>query len=75
MVSGAPCFFEEEKVSRRILGLLCAALFFATGVSAQPKKLKIHISVDMEGITGVVTEAQLGPGGFEYERFRQFIKS
>jgi len=35
------------------------------------KKLKIYISVDMEGVAGVVTADQLGPTGFEYERFRQ----
>jgi D-amino peptidase len=27
----------------------------------------------MEGVVGVVTDAQLGPGGFEYERFREFM--
>jgi D-amino peptidase len=27
----------------------------------------------MEGIAGVVTADQLGPGGFEYERFRHFM--
>src|SRR5689334_4202385 len=37
------------------------------------KKLKIYISVDMEGVAGVVTADQLGPGGFEYERFRHFM--
>jgi D-amino peptidase len=40
---------------------------------AQPRKLKVHISVDMEGVAGVVTEAQLGPEGFEYARFREFM--
>lgn len=35
--------------------------------------MKIHISVDMEGIAGVVTNDQLGPGSFEYERFRNFM--
>jgi D-amino peptidase len=35
--------------------------------------LKIYISADMEGVVGVVTGEQLGPGGFEYERFRQFM--
>ena len=39
----------------------------------QPKKLKLHISVDMEGIAGVVTGEQLGPTGFEYGRFREFM--
>lgn len=41
-------------------------------VQAQ-KKIKIYISVDMEGVAGVVTGDQLGPGGFEYERFRHFM--
>lgn len=36
-------------------------------------KLKIYVSVDMEGVAGVVTADQLGPGGFEYERFRHFM--
>ena len=40
--------------------------------NAQPK-LKVHISVDMEGIAGVVSNDQLGPGAFEYERFRNFM--
>jgi len=35
--------------------------------------LKIYISVDMEGVAGVVTADQLLPGGFEYERFRHFM--
>jgi D-amino peptidase len=42
-------------------------------VSSPAKKLKIYISVDMEGIAGAVTADQLGPGGFEYERFRHFM--
>ncbi len=41
-------------------------------VLAQPK-LKVYISADMEGIAGVVTADQLGPQGFEYERFRGFM--
>jgi len=46
--------------------LLCAAL--VPGAS-----LKVHISVDMEGVAGVVTDDQLGPAGFEYARFREFM--
>ena len=41
-------------------------------VQAQNKKLKIYISADMEGVVGAVTGEQLGPGGFEYERFQFF---
>ena len=40
---------------------------------AQGKKMKIYISADMEGIVGVVTNEQLGPQGFEYNRFREFM--
>lgn len=41
--------------------------------STPPQKLKVHISVDMEGVGGVVTSDQLGPAGFEYGRFREFM--
>lgn len=34
---------------------------------------KILISVDMEGVAGAVTGEQLGPSGFEYQRFRKFM--
>ena len=49
--------------------ILLATVFMA---QAQ-KKMKIYISADMEGIAGVVTGSQLGPEGFEYERFRHFM--
>jgi D-amino peptidase len=41
--------------------------------AAQPAKLKVHISVDMEGVAGAVTGDQLSPAGFEYGRFREFM--
>ncbi|MBW3628800.1 MAG: M55 family metallopeptidase [Gemmatimonadetes bacterium] len=34
---------------------------------------RIYISADMEGVAGVVTGEQLGPSGFEYQRFRDFM--
>ena len=37
------------------------------------KPLAVYISVDMEGVAGVVTADQLTPQGFEYERFRHFM--
>jgi D-amino peptidase len=37
------------------------------------KPLKVFISVDMEGVTGVVQPAQLLQQGFEYEHFRQIM--
>jgi D-amino peptidase len=36
-------------------------------------RLRVLISVDMEGIAGTVTGDQLGPAGFEYGRFRDFM--
>ena len=37
------------------------------------RPLKVYISADMEGIAGVVSPDQLGPTGFEYSRFREFM--
>jgi D-amino peptidase len=48
-------------------------LAFTTIGGAQARRMKIYISADMEGITGVVTADQLTPQGFEYERFRGFM--
>jgi D-amino peptidase len=62
--------------------LICAALsivFFAVrDAGAQTsagttQKMKVYISVDMEGVAGTVTADQLLPSGFEYERFRKFM--
>jgi len=51
--------------------LVLGALFTAPLAAQRP--LKVFISVDMEGIGGVVTSEQLGPTGFEYARFREFM--
>jgi D-amino peptidase len=53
------------------LALLTLGLVGAAG--AQEKRMKIYISADMEGVAGVVTAEQLGPQGFEYQRFREFM--
>jgi D-amino peptidase len=45
----------------------------AAAVKSAAVPLKVFISVDMEGIAGVVTADQLSPAGFEYERFRKFM--
>ncbi|HEX6063444.1 MAG TPA: M55 family metallopeptidase [Longimicrobiales bacterium] len=50
--------------------VLAALLLPAT---APAQKLKVYISVDMEGIAGVASDQQLGPTGFEYARFREFM--
>ena len=46
-------------------------LSIITGLWSQDKK--IFISADLEGVVGAVTGEQLGPGGFEYNRFREFM--
>lgn len=50
-----------------------AALLFALVPLAAQRPVKIFISIDMEGITGVVQPAQLGPDGFEYGRAREWM--
>lgn len=55
---------------------LCLALSLiacSVAANAQERRLKIYISADMEGVVGVVTNEQLGPQGFEYARFREFM--
>ena len=50
------------------------ALLTVSVLQAQaPRPRKVFISVDMEGITGVVQPAQLGPEGFEYQRAREWM--
>ena len=56
---------------RNLSCLLLLLLFATPGVAQKP--LKIYISADMEGVVGAVTDEQLGPEGFEYERFREFM--
>lgn len=49
------------------------AFLFSTTTAFAQGGLKVYISADMEGVAGVVTGEQLGPSGFEYGRFRQFM--
>lgn len=52
--------------------VLALAVLSAADVAAQ-RPLKVYISADMEGVAGVVSAEQLGPTGFEYGRFREFM--
>jgi D-amino peptidase len=66
---------EVKRMSTRF-DLVCILLLLfgiAPAAEAQVKKMKIYISVDMEGVVGVVTADQLGPTGFEYQRYREFM--
>jgi len=55
-----------------ILFLLALFLFSPRGVRGQ-EGLKVYISVDMEGVVGVVTGDHLGPSGFEYQKAREWL--
>ncbi|MGH7491339.1 MAG: M55 family metallopeptidase [bacterium] len=60
----------------KFCAILCVVmvLVVALGVPGYAQtKLKIYISADMEGVAGVVSGEQLGPTGFEYQRFREFM--
>jgi D-amino peptidase len=52
--------------------LAVASLAPAPAIEAQAGP-KIYISADLEGVVGAVTSAQLGPAGFEYARFREYM--
>jgi D-amino peptidase len=64
---------------RWLAALVTGAALMAGVVSAHVPDLpqakapkKIFISVDMEGVAGVVQPAQLGPDGFEYAKAREW---
>jgi len=56
-----------------ILLAIVAVFSIASSAAAQVRKMKIYISVDMEGVVGVVSADQLTPSGFEYQKFREFM--
>ncbi|HET6955775.1 MAG TPA: M55 family metallopeptidase [Vicinamibacterales bacterium] len=55
----------------RVLLVALLSLSVLHAQTARPRK--VFISVDMEGISGVVQPAQLGPDGFEYQRAREWM--
>lgn len=60
---------------RRILfrQFFVVLLLLPMAYGAIAQDLKVYISADMEGVAGVVDQAQLGPSGFEYGQFRKFM--
>src|SRR3954462_5764034 len=49
------------------------ALLALAGTLHAQRPLKVYISADMEGITGVASADQLGPAAFEYQQARQWM--
>lgn len=57
----------------RLIRLAVAALVGTSASLGAQRPLKVYISADMEGITGVASADQLGPASFEYAQARQWM--
>ncbi len=57
--------------TRRIV--LASILAVVLAASSEAQKLKVFISVDMEGITGLVHSDQVGRGGSDYQMARRWM--
>lgn len=62
-----------HKVPALLCGLLCLGFVAPAGVAAAPEPLKVFISVDMEGVSGVVDRDQTSSDGKDYQRFRMLM--
>jgi D-amino peptidase len=77
MTDRTPFFPFLLAVAWTLLAYLPAAAASQAPPEAAPspaaRELAVFLSVDLEGVAGAVTPEQLGPGGFEYQRFREFM--
>jgi D-amino peptidase len=62
-----------QKLPALLTACLCLGFFAPAGTAASPEPLKVFISVDMEGISGVVDRDQTSATGQDYERFRKLM--
>jgi D-amino peptidase len=60
-------------LARTSCALLALALSSATIPAQQPRPLKVFISIDMEGLAGVVTGPDVNPAGPDYAHFRTIM--
>jgi D-amino peptidase len=60
-------------MNHRMLASLSLLLVAVTTSASAQRPLKVYISADMEGITGVVSVDQLSPSGFEYQKTREWM--
>jgi len=58
---------------RSPISLAILAIVAAAAAAPAQRPLKVYISADMEGITGVASVDQLGPANFEYAQARQWM--
>ncbi|HMB21253.1 MAG TPA: M55 family metallopeptidase, partial [Anaerolineales bacterium] len=54
-----------------VLAFVLCGLVARSASSQRP--IKVYISADMEGITGVASADQLSPSGFEYQKAREWM--
>ena len=59
--------------TRVLLAPIAALVLTSATTAAAQRALKVYISADMEGVTGVVSADQLGPTSFEYAQARQWM--
>ena len=53
--------------------IFCAMCGLVAREAPAQRSLKVYISADMEGITGVASADQLSPSGFEYQKAREWM--
>lgn len=58
---------------QKVLLFVAAWIFMPAAAWGQESGLKLYVSVDMEGVVGVVTGDHLGPAGFEYQKAREWM--
>jgi D-amino peptidase len=62
------------KTLRRTTSFAAILLFaLSSAARGQPARLKVFISVDMEGLAGVVTASDVNPAGPDYAHFRAIM--
>ena len=62
-----------QKLPTLVSACLCLGFFAPGGAAESPEPLKVFISVDMEGVSGVVDRDQTSSTGQDYERFRKLM--
>ena len=65
---------DKEVDMKKLIALVCVLGLCGLPAPAQVKQpLKVYVSVDMEGIWGVVHGDQTGPAGGDYQRARKWM--
>src|ERR1700674_6025675 len=69
-----PAMISPRPIARALLAVTTAALLSGPGTAlAQARPLKVFISVDMEGLAGVIYATDVNPTGPDYPRFRAIM--